>query len=48
MLADLLKTHSGQSIPKDFVNAIAIKLGLDLMRPDTLRHHQAQFARLND
>lgn len=48
MLADLLKTHSGQNIPRDFVNAIAIKLGLDLMRPDILRHHQAQFARLND
>jgi hypothetical protein len=47
MLADLLKTHSGQNITRQFADAIAIKLGWELMQPDVLQHHKAQFARLN-
>jgi hypothetical protein len=48
MLADLLKHHCGQNITRDFANAVAIRVNRELMRPDVLRHHQDQFAKLND
>ena len=48
MLADLLKRHSGQNISRYLADAVAIRVSQELMLPDVLRHHQAQFTRLND
>ena len=46
VLADLLKTHSGQNITRHVADAVAIKVSRESMPLDILNHHQAQFARL--
>jgi hypothetical protein len=46
MLADLLRTHSGQTVARALADAVAIKTSRDTMPAGVLKHHQAQFARL--
>jgi hypothetical protein len=47
MLADLLKTHSGQSITRHVADAVAIKISRESMPAHVRNHYQAQFAGLS-